>query len=97
MCEADLVDERVVEQLFDACQILEGAVSAHGWRTLFRVHGLDGLLRINRRSDWFEETEAAEALRRQAMTAGYDPRTDSVGMYDERTGEVMSPPIDLAP
>lgn len=69
----DLADERVVEVVFDYCQILEAIVLARGWQYLFETHGLDGLMEINRRSGWFDEVDAEAELIECARRAGYDP------------------------
>ena len=85
---ADLADRMRVEELFDYCQILQGIISARGWRYLLQIHGLAGLLDIDRRSGWLDADDslAADALKYQCLIAGYDPETDACGAYDESTG-----------
>jgi hypothetical protein len=53
----DLKNEKTVETIFDYCQILEATIFANGWHLLFKTHGIDGLIRINKRSGWFDEEE----------------------------------------
>lgn len=74
--EAELHDPRIVETLFDYCQILEAIITADGWRVLFEVHGADGLVAVNRKSGWFTESPDDDALTEivgAAREAGYDP------------------------
>lgn len=83
---AELHDAETVEQLFDYCQILLAVIHAAGWRELFRIHGASGLLEVNRRSGWFDDSEALDSLMYHARIAGYDPEMDQFGRYDEGTG-----------
>lgn len=78
----------MVNELFDYCQILEGVISGHGWRHLLAVHGLQGLLEIDRTSGWFaaDPTAATEAVKYQCLIAGWDPETDTFGVYEEASG-----------
>ena len=84
----ELSDPARVEELFDYCQILQGVISAQGWRYLLQVHGLAGLLDIDRSSGWLDADEAlaADALKYQCLIAGYDPELDVFGSYDENAG-----------
>ena len=88
----ELRDPKQVEELFDYCQILQGVISAAGWRHLLEVHGLDALLAIDRRSGWLDadESAAADALKYQCLISGYDPETDCFGSYDETAGTFAS-------
>jgi hypothetical protein len=81
----ELSDPGRVEELFDYCQILQGVISARGWRYLLQTHGLAKLLEIDRSSGWLDadEATAADALKYQCLIAGYDPETDACGAYDE--------------
>lgn len=86
---AELHDVVTVEELFDYCQILLAIIHAAGWRELFHVHGEAGLLEINRRSGWFDDTndgDARDSLVHHARLAGYDPETDRFGRFEEGTG-----------
>lgn len=86
----ELETEDRVEALFDSCQILESVIFASGWRLLFQRYGLAGLVRINKRSGWFNEeddAEAEESLIDEARLAGYDPVGDVFGAQGETTGE----------
>lgn len=84
----ELRDPARVEELFDYCQILQGVITAQGWKHLLETHGLAGLLEIDRRSGWLDadESEAADALKYQCLISGYDPETDRFGAYDETSG-----------
>jgi hypothetical protein len=85
----DLKNPKTVEIIFDYCQILEATIFAKGWQLLFKTHGTDGLIEINRRSGWFEEDDDVEAkqdLFYHSRIAGYEPEKDIFGTYDEETG-----------
>lgn len=86
---AELHDPAIVEEVFDYCQICLAIIHADGWRELFRVHGRDGLLAINRRSGWFDDADDDDAfdwLIHHARLSGYDPESDAFGVYDAETG-----------
>ena len=75
----DLSDPAIVEIIFDYCQILLAYVTKEGWQSLVKVHGIEGLLVINKRSGWFDEEDnavATEMIYYQCHTAGYDPNKD---------------------
>jgi len=84
----ELHDPACVEELFDYCQILQGVITAAGWRYLLDIHGLDALLAIDRRSGWLDADQATapDALKYQCLIAGYDPEADRFGSYDESFG-----------
>lgn len=89
----ELRDPHTVEEVIDYCQTLEGIISAQGWRFLLRVHALQGLLEINRRSGWFDtidDGEASDGIKYYCLVAGYDPETDAFGRYDEATGTFVA-------
>ena len=86
----DLKNEKTVEIIFDYCQIFEATIFAKGWHLLFKTHGMDGLIRINKRSGWFDEKDDAEAEQMfiyHARIGGYDPEQEVFGKYNEETGE----------
>lgn len=86
---SDLTDPKIVEEVFDYCQIWLASVTKEGWRFLIKTHALSGLIAINKRSGWFDEEDDAEAMagiREECLIAGYDPDTDQFGTYDEETG-----------
>ncbi len=85
----DCRNEEIVEELFDFCQILEAVIFAKGWQLLFKTYGMEGLLQINKRSGWFDDsnaTEAKEEFLYHSRSAGYDPERDVFGLYHEDTG-----------
>ena len=53
--EDDLKDPKIVEELFDYCQILEGYITKDGWEFLTKYHGYEQLYEIDKRSGWFDE------------------------------------------
>lgn len=48
----ELLDENKVIEVFDYCQILEGAISKEGWRYLITHHGYEKLYQLDQESDW---------------------------------------------
>jgi hypothetical protein len=78
-----------VEGLFDLCQILQAVIYRDGWKFLVKTHGIDRLLEVDKISGWFFDNTLDE-LRYHCLIAGYDPLTDFIGDYDEKTG-VFSP------
>lgn len=53
--EDDLKDPKIVEELFDYCQILEAYITKEGWEFLTKYHGYEQLYEIDKRSGWFDE------------------------------------------
>ena len=53
--EDDLKDPKIVEELFDYCQILEAYIPKDGWEFLTKYHGYEQLYEIDKRSGWFDE------------------------------------------
>ena len=70
--EQQLKDPVVVEQLFDYCHIGHAVVSRRGWEIMVCAHGVDGLLEINRRSGWFQDSGALDALCARCRRDGYE-------------------------
>jgi hypothetical protein len=90
----DLQNELTVEVLFDYCQIFEAVIYAPGWHYLFKTYGIEGILRINQRSGWYEEDSQA-MLVYQSHVAGYDPIADAFGTYNEASGIFTPHAIDI--
>ena len=94
--EEDLQDPDKVKELFDYCQILLANIAKEGWRFLIKTYGFSGLLAINSKSGWFDETDDQEAIgeiREFCLISGYEPDKDNFGEYDPETG-VFSPLMD---
>lgn len=53
--EDDLKDPKIVEELFDYCQILEAYITKDGWEFLTKYHDYEQLYEIDKRSGWFDE------------------------------------------
>ncbi|MDA0735165.1 MAG: hypothetical protein O2909_08235 [Chloroflexi bacterium] len=91
--EDDLQDPDKVKELFDYCQILLANITKEGWRFLIKNYGFPGLLAINNKSGWFDETDDREAMgeiREHCLISGYESDRDKFGEYDPETG-VFSP------
>jgi len=89
--EEELKSPKIVEEVFDYCQILLASISAKGWEFLVEQHGIENLLKINESSGWFSNDSFEEAranLIYQCHLSGYDPISDSFGNYDEERGFV---------
>ena len=74
----DLQDPDKVKEIFDYYQIL-----------LIKTYGFSGLLAINSKSGWFDETddrEAMEEIREYSLISGHEPDRDNFGEYDPETG-----------
>ena len=85
-----------MKELFDYCQILLANIAKEGWRFLIKTYGFSGLLAINSKSGWFDETDDQEAIgeiREFCLISGYEPDKDNFGEYDPETG-VFSPLMD---
>lgn len=90
--EQDLEDEAIVKELFDYCQVLLATINKHGWKKLFRFHGLEKLLAINEESGWFDtdtRKEAIDGIKYQSLISGYDVEKDDFGTYDGKSGEFI--------
>jgi hypothetical protein len=61
--EEDLKDPKIVEELFDYCQINEACITKDGWELLTRYHGYEQLYEIDKRSGWFDE-DTIEAFKK---------------------------------
>ena len=61
--EKELSDEKVVEELFDFCQILEGYISESGWNYLIKHYGYEKLYEIDKRSGWLDADTLDEYIR----------------------------------
>jgi hypothetical protein len=85
---ADLSEPQAVVRLFARAAQFRAHVTAQGWRFLWTHYGLAGLLEINRRAGWFDpedDREAAAQMIDRARIEGYDPSSDRVRGFVERT------------
>jgi hypothetical protein len=94
---SELSTPEQVSCLFCCCSVLEGHITAEGWRFLVRKFGVPQLLEIDRAEeiDWFwwgddDCDEARESLLYKARISGYDPDSDRFGEYNEATGEFLA-------
>ncbi len=81
----------VVEEVFDYCQILLAAIFAEGWQFLFSHYSIEALAEIDKKSGWFQPCSAEEfkeSLEYQSLISGYDPSTNIIGNYNEKTHSV---------
>jgi hypothetical protein len=92
--ERDLCDPKKAAQLLDRAQVHRAWIAREGWQALWRIYGLEGLLKLNQRGGWFDtdsDDVAAEQIRHRSLVAGYDPSTeaDQFGLH-ARTAGVMT-------
>ena len=71
-----LADPRVVEEVFDYCQILEAAIYPAGWDFLLRTHSRRQLFEINRRSGWFDGETEDEVIAQMSENAASSQGSD---------------------
>ena len=55
-------------------QIMRAYITAQGWRTLWRLYGLHGLLDLNRKGGWFDEPREVSGRQRLAHGGAGDSR-----------------------
>jgi len=85
-----------VKELFDYCQVLLANITKEEWRFPIKTYGFSGLLAINCKSGWFDETDdraAMEEIWEYSLISGYEPDRDNFGEYDPETG-VFSPVME---
>jgi len=51
----ELANPKVVEELFDYCQILQAYITKKGWAFLIEHYGYEKLYEIDKVSGWFSE------------------------------------------
>ena len=81
--ERDLADAATLADLLDRAQVHRAWIAREGWQTLWRLYGLDGLLKLNETGHWFEtdaEATAAQQIVRRALVAGFDPEARESGL-----------------
>ena len=60
--EEDLKNPKLVEELFDYCQILEATITKQGWEFLVDCYGFEKLYEIDKKSGWFDEETLEEYI-----------------------------------
>lgn len=60
--EEELMNPKVVEEVFDYCQILEAYISKEGWSFLIDHYGYEKLYEIDKKSGWFDEDTLEEFI-----------------------------------
>src|SRR5256885_1201076 len=68
--DEDFADLRKLIEVLDRAQVMRAYITAQGWRTLWRLYGLDGLLDLNRKGGWFDTRDKAAA----AISSGCSTR-----------------------
>lgn len=58
--EEELMNPKVVEEVFDYCQILEAYITKEGWSFLIDHYGYKKLYEIDKKSGWFDEDTLEE-------------------------------------
>lgn len=58
----DLLAPKIVEELFDYCQILEGYITKSGWDYLISNHGYEKLFQIDKKSGWIDSDNLEEYI-----------------------------------
>ncbi len=89
--EQDLKNPVIVQEVFDFCQINLAAILAEGWQFLFSHYSIEALAEIDKKSGWFQPCTAEEfkeSLEYHSLISGYDPNTNVIGKYNEKTNSV---------
>ena len=71
-----------MKELFDYCQVLLANITKEEWRFPIKTYGFSGLLAINCKSGWFDETDdraAMEEICEYSLISGYEPDRDNFG------------------
>ena len=74
--DEDFTDLPKLIELLDRAQVMRAYITAQGWRTLWRLYGLHGLLDLNRKGGWFDTRDKAAATKQivhRSLVAGCDP------------------------
>ena len=95
--DEDFADLRKLIEVLDRAQVMRAYITAQGWRTLWRLYGLDGLLDLNRKGGWFDTRDKAAATKQivhRSRVAGCDPYTGDLtdlGDYGDNGGGDIRP------
>ena len=58
----ELTDPKIVEELFDYCQILEAYITKQGWAFLIEHYGYEKLYEIDKKSGWLDDDTLEEYI-----------------------------------
>lgn len=89
----DLGHADKVKEVFAACKAAQGYITAEGWRFLFNIWKMKGLLELDLETGWFHSGKAEEYaahLIYQSLMAGYNPLSREKGDYEPDSGLFLS-------
>lgn len=85
----DLINKFKVIELFDFCQILEASIWDKGWCFLFTNYGLNGIIKIDEKSGWLDDSDLGEwitSIYYHSLISGFDPQKMEFGNYSQEEG-----------
>lgn len=82
-----------VQEIFAACKVAQGYITAGGWEFLFSRWQPDALLELDLEVGWFHSGKPEEQMAHllyQSLMAGYNPLSSEQGDYDADSGLFLS-------